>query len=116
MNRHLTSLVQNKLQRDASLNDEGGRYWAEIVDRRYQFDVAQREVRPFLFFFPFAPVCLSVDWDPSPNSCLKNRTTKTHLQHNRWLASSASRKRGSRRSSTTTSPSLRPTPSTSAST
>ena len=42
--RHLTSLVQNKLQRDASLNDEAGRYWAEIVDRRYQFDVAQREV------------------------------------------------------------------------
>ena len=42
--RQLTALAQNKLQRDANLNEEAGRYWAEILDRRYQFDVAHREV------------------------------------------------------------------------
>lgn len=46
--RQLVALAQNKLQRDASLNEEAGRYWAEIVDRRFQFDVGPLEARRLL--------------------------------------------------------------------
>lgn len=46
--RQVVSLAQNKLQRDASLNDESGRYWAEVVDRRFQFDVGPLEVKALL--------------------------------------------------------------------
>lgn len=46
--KHLLALVQLKLQRDASYHDEGERYWAEILERRHQFDVARLEAQALL--------------------------------------------------------------------
>lgn len=43
--RHLSAIICHKMQKDYSLFDESERYWGEIVERRYDFDVKQAQLR-----------------------------------------------------------------------
>lgn len=40
---HKNGLIANKLEKDPSLSYETGRYWTQIVDKRYQFDMPKLE-------------------------------------------------------------------------
>lgn len=46
--RQVAALIHNKLQREPSLTEETDRFWTEVIDRRYCFDVARSEVAALL--------------------------------------------------------------------
>ncbi|XP_020576431.1 nardilysin-like [Phalaenopsis equestris] len=67
---HKNSLIANKLEKDPSLSYETGRYWSQIVDRRYQFDMPEQEAEELkaisksdlinwynTYFAPSSPKC-----------------------------------------------------------
>lgn len=43
--RHLSAIIRHKMQKDYSLFDESERYWGEIVERRYDFNVKRAQLR-----------------------------------------------------------------------